>query len=173
MNAAYTFCRRTFAHRFETFLRYLDVQLASEARKSVLDALLEFIPDEGSPHCCHPMIVLKQKIVKDFMLKNDASSLWKNMEAVAVRLDLTNALDALLLKWTFPRLDANVSVQSTHLIKAPFSVHPDTNKICVPIKIEEIDEFLVESAPTLDSLASDATCLGPYLIYFANFTYSL
>ena len=44
------FCRRTFARRFETFMRYLEIQLAGGAKKLILDALLEFIPDEGNMH---------------------------------------------------------------------------------------------------------------------------
>lgn len=155
-------------------MRYLEIQLTGGARKLVLDTFLEFIPDEGkyaSSLLCYK--ALKQKIIKDCMLKTDVTSLWKSIEAAATHLNLTSAIDALLVKWTFPRLDVNVSVQNTHLIKVPFSIHPDTNKICVPIQIDTIDNFVVESAPSLHSLASDTTSLQPYLTYFANFVYSM
>ena len=35
-----------------------------------------------------------------------------------------------------PRIDVNVTSQINHLIKSPFSAHPDTGKISIPIDIE-------------------------------------
>lgn len=154
-------------------MKYLEIQLASGAKKLILETFLEFIPDEGNLHHCDRVVGFKQKIIKDCMLKTDIPSLWKSIEATAIHLNMAGAIDALFVKWTFPRLDVNVSVQNTHLIKVPFSIHPDTNKICVPIQIDTIDNFVVESAPSLQSLTSDTTSLQPYLTYFANFVYSM
>lgn len=151
------------ARRLEALLKYLEIQLVSGPKKLILDALLEFIPDE----------TLKQRIIKDCMLRGDVRSLWRNIETASTQLSIPHAIEALLVKWTFPRLDVNVSVQNTHLIKVPFSVHPDTGKVCVPIRMDAIDDFVVESAPTLHSLASDPDCLKPYIAHFTSFAYSL
>ena len=45
------------------------------------------------------------------MQKADVQSLWRNIETVAKQLNVSHAFDAVLVKWTFPRLDVNVSVQ--------------------------------------------------------------
>ena len=63
--------------------------------------------------------------------------------------------------------------KNTHLIKVPFSIHPDTGKVCMPIKIDAIDDFVVESVPSLHDLALDTRCLQPYITHFADFAYSL
>ncbi|KAA6359521.1 MAG: hypothetical protein EZS28_044952, partial [Streblomastix strix] len=56
-----------------------------------------------------------------------------------------NNLQFDLLKFKFyccyPRLDENVSLDMKHLLKAPFSIHPDTGLICVPIPIESFKQF--------------------------------
>lgn len=52
----------------------------------------------------------------------------------------------------YPRLDTNVSISMNHLLKAPFSVHPGTSKVCVPLDIDTIDKFDPTRAPTVMSL---------------------
>ena len=46
-----------------------------------------------------------------------------------------------MLQFCYPRLDVNVSKGLNHLLKAPFSVHPKTGRVCIPITIEKIYEF--------------------------------
>lgn len=51
-----------------------------------------------------------------------------------------------------PRLDEAVTADINHLLKAPFSVHPGTQKICVPIDPAAASEFDPDAVPTADAI---------------------
>ncbi|KAL1406589.1 p48 polypeptide of DNA primase [Vanrija albida] len=91
------------------------------------------------------------------------------------------AMEDIILQYTYPRIDAEVSKHRNHLLKAPFCVHPGTGRVCVPVdpaRAEEFDpatvphvgELLLEldRAATDDSSAKlpeeyDRTSLKPYV----------
>ena len=62
---------------------------------------------------------------------------------------MRNLKEEIMLQYTYPRLDINVSVCINHLLKAPFCVHPKTGKICVPISVKTIDKFDPDNVPTI------------------------
>ncbi|KAK5666062.1 p48 polypeptide of DNA primase [Batrachochytrium dendrobatidis] len=92
----------------------------------------------------------------------------------------------IILQYTYPRLDSNVSIGLNHLLKSPFCVHPKTGFICVPIDPARCEEFDPHHVPTIDSLIKELdelppfsqsigsggsgdyerTSLGPYVKYF-------
>jgi DNA primase small subunit len=61
----------------------------------------------------------------------------------------------LVFKYTYPRLDANVSKAMNHLLKSPFCVHPKTGRVCIPIDPSLADEFNPFSCPTVRTLADE------------------
>ena len=61
-------------------------------------------------------------------------------------------LEDIILLYTYPRIDAEVSKHRNHLLKAPFCVHPKTGRVCVPVDPERIDEFDPGSVPTVGQL---------------------
>jgi DNA primase small subunit len=73
---------------------------------------------------------------------------------------MTAVLEDIILLYTYPRIDAEVSKHRNHLLKAPFCVHPKTGRVCVPVDPARIDEFDPESVPTVRQLLSELDDLG-------------
>merc|ERR1712039_1166715 len=69
--------------------------------------------------------------------------------------DVKVMLTDIVIQYTYPRLDINVSKQMNHLLKAPFVVHPKTGRVCVPIIPEKLDEFDPAKVPTIGRLVEE------------------
>lgn len=67
-----------------------------------------------------------------------------------------------------PRLDAKVTRQTRHLLKAPFVVHPATGRVCVPFDAAAADSFSPDAVPTLAAVRADPGVLDPYLAFFRD-----
>ncbi|THH30888.1 hypothetical protein EUX98_g3270 [Antrodiella citrinella] len=65
------------------------------------------------------------------------------------------ALEDIVLQYTYPRLDAEVSKHRNHLLKAPFCVHPKTGRVCVPVDPATVDRFDPERVPTVAQLLKE------------------
>lgn len=73
----------------------------------------------------------------------------------------------IILQYTYPRIDAEVSKHRNHLLKAPFCVHPGTGmsiifgwaklpgRVCVPVNPLLVDQFDPEAVPTVGDLLNE------------------
>ncbi|CAI7659756.1 hypothetical protein N7533_001020 [Penicillium manginii] len=68
---------------------------------------------------------------------------------------LRDAKQDIVLEYTYPRLDAEVSKKMIHLLKSPFVIHPGTGRICVPIDPRKAEEFDPLSVPTVMELLAE------------------
>ncbi|XP_075580993.1 DNA primase small subunit [Pelecanus crispus] len=66
----------------------------------------------------------------------------------------------IMLQYCFPRLDINVSKGVGHLLKSPFSVHPKTGRISVPLDLQRLDQFDPFAVPTISSLCHELDAVG-------------
>ncbi|KAJ6781362.1 hypothetical protein PWT90_02774 [Aphanocladium album] len=120
----------------------------------------------------------------DAVAKTGAS---KNLDARALK----EAKQDIVLEYTYPRLDIEVSKKLNHLLKSPFVVHPGTGRVCVPIDTsndDTIESFDPLGVPTVQSLLAEIdawkgeegegapavadwekTSLKPYVEYFRSF----
>jgi DNA primase small subunit len=123
----------------------------------------------------------------------DIDSLAKSGSLSITSKELLEAKQDIVLEYTYPRLDADVSKKMNHLLKSPFVVHPATGRICVPIDPQNVDEFDPLSVPTVLDLLKEIdqwqseklqdgekrlhdwekTSMKPYVEYFKAFVAGL
>lgn len=131
-----------------------------------------------------------------------STSKWADIDALA-KTGASKALDPkalleakqdIVLEYTYPRLDIEVSKHLNHLLKSPFVVHPGTGRVCVPINTKKCADFDPLGVPTVAELLEEIdqwkaeedaeeggkpvqdwekTSLKPYVDYFRKFVSAL
>lgn len=71
--------------------------------------------------------------------------------------------ESVLFERMYIRIDREVTQKSKHLIKMPFSVHPSTEIISVPIDPLDLDTMRLEDFPRLKEVLESPERLDPYL----------
>jgi DNA primase small subunit len=67
--------------------------------------------------------------ITEAMSKSKKRSLW------------SMATEDIILQYTYPRIDSEVSKHLNHLLKSPFVIHPATGKVCVPLQVDKLEHF--------------------------------
>jgi DNA primase small subunit len=93
-----------------------------------------------------------------------SASKWADIDTLAKtgaggkNLDARSLLEAkqdVVLEYTYPRLDIEVSKKLNHLLKSPFVVHPATGNVCVPIDTNALEDFDPLAVPTVQGLLKE------------------
>ncbi|KAL3069460.1 hypothetical protein niasHS_018185 [Heterodera schachtii] len=64
-----------------------------------------------------------------------------------------------VMEFAYPKLDANVTAGLNHLLKSPFSVHPQNGNVAVPLSAKEIRAFDPNVVPRIDKLVAQIASL--------------
>ena len=70
----------------------------------------------------------------------------------AVPFNETTSYYKLIYLFSFPRLDANVTITMNHLLKSPFSFHPKSGLLSLPIPQDKFSEYPPNWVPKLEDL---------------------
>jgi len=95
-----------------------------------------------------------------------SSEKWSDIGAAMKEMDkeersrYRGALEEVVLQYTYPRLDSEVTKHRNHLLKAPFCIHPSTGRVCVPVDPSKVDEFDPERVPTVGQLLREIDAAG-------------
>ncbi|RDA87041.1 hypothetical protein CP532_3222 [Ophiocordyceps camponoti-leonardi (nom. inval.)] len=92
-----------------------------------------------------------------------SSSRWADIDDVAKKMGnsgfdpraLLEAKQDVVLEYSYPRLDVEVSKKLNHLLKSPFVVHPGTGRVCVPIDTSRLADFDPLGVPTVQNLLAE------------------
>lgn len=126
--------------------RILDGFQASE--RATIEAYVK-----GHPEASSRDIWLQLENLQEERAKNAGGSFKDKQEAKVM-------LKSVMLQYSYPRLDVNVSKQMNHLLKSPFVVHPKTGRVCVPIDIDKVDSFNPLEVPTIGRLVEELNRTG-------------
>ena len=119
------------------------------------EQLLRLLPDKALGEC------LRRKW--EAAPARSSSSKWADIDALAKAgasksLDgkaLLEAKQDIVLEYTYPRLDVEVSKKQIHLLKSPFVIHPGTGRVCVPIDTTRLSDFDPLGVPTVTLLLGE------------------
>ncbi|NWT60596.1 PRI1 primase, partial [Erythrocercus mccallii] len=106
----------------------------------------------------------REVLQAEFPKKKDSVQRWELLRARLERTRAGGRAAALgpcyadwevMLQFCFPRLDINVSKGLGHLLKSPFSVHPKTGRVSVPLDLQRLEQFDPFAVPTISSLCQE------------------
>ncbi|THV06760.1 DNA primase catalytic subunit [Dendrothele bispora CBS 962.96] len=115
----------------------------------IVDGLRELWTSDPTSSSSDKWADLKNQIKKCYPQKDNPK-----------RAILSASMEDIILQYTYPRLDAEVSKHRNHLLKAPFCVHPKTGRVCVPVDPSHIDEFDPSAVPTVGQLLRELDAIG-------------
>ncbi|ESK91033.1 dna primase small subunit [Moniliophthora roreri MCA 2997] len=128
--------------------------------ESGYEALLQLIPDSKVVQSLRENWSNDPQRSSEEKWDDFKNQIKKYSKGSAQRSVLTAAMEDIILQYTYPRLDAEVSKHRNHLLKAPFCVHPKTGRICVPVDPSRVDEFDPEMVPTVGQLLRELDTAG-------------
>ncbi|XP_077576401.1 DNA primase small subunit [Stigmatopora nigra] len=117
--------------------------------KESVEQVLALVPDD-----------VRKELQQDFINENNPQNRWQLIMEHARKKQVTakkgqHFEKEIMLQYCYPRLDVNVSKGVNHLLKSPFSVHPKTGRISVPMDITDLDTFDPFTVPTINLICNE------------------
>ncbi|XP_077184554.1 DNA primase small subunit [Paroedura picta] len=131
----------------ESFEEYALVGQDILGSKDSYDKVLALVPEPA-----------RETLQKEFGKKRNSIQRWELLKNKTEKNIKTQW--EIMLQYCFPRLDINVSKGINHLLKSPFSVHPKTGRISVPIDLQKLDSFDPFAVPTISQLCHELDKTG-------------
>ncbi|XP_029974586.1 DNA primase small subunit [Salarias fasciatus] len=118
-------------------------------RKESVDKVLALVPED-----------VRKELQQAFQKDKIPESRWEHVLDQALDKQGTTKKGQhfekeIMLQYCYPRLDVNVSKGVNHLLKSPFSVHPKTGRISVPIDLKELETFDPFAVPTISLICEE------------------
>lgn len=124
----------------------------------------------GNKESCDKILALTPETIHDnlqkaFQRHRNSLQRWEHLKKTArslnnIKNDKSCLECEIMLQYCFPRLDINVSKGINHLLKSPFSVHPKTGRISVPIDLQKVDQFDPFTVPTISSICHELDAIS-------------
>ena len=95
-----------------------------------------------------------KKIKKILVILKEAENILKNKNNINYCV-ADACIKEFMMYILYPRLDRNVTIQISHLLKGPFCVHPKTGYISVPMSIELMEKLSFNTIPKVDYLIEE------------------
>ncbi|KAG8711876.1 hypothetical protein FRC09_020374 [Ceratobasidium sp. 395] len=100
---------------------------------------------------------------EDEEMRTSSQAKWEALRSAIVMFDkgtkeratLKAAVEDVILQYSYPRIDTEVSKHRNHLLKAPFCVHPGTGRVCVPVDPARVNDFDPETVPSVGQLLQE------------------
>ncbi|XP_066564694.1 DNA primase small subunit isoform X2 [Amia ocellicauda] len=126
----------------------LDSQDILGSKESV-EKVLALMPEEA-----------RKELRMDFLQETSPARRWALIQSWVERKQVLGKKaqfpdKEVMLQYCYPRLDVNVSKGVNHLLKSPFSVHPKTGRVSVPIDLRELDQFDPFAVPTISLICQE------------------
>ncbi|XP_032409282.1 DNA primase small subunit isoform X2 [Xiphophorus hellerii] len=117
-------------------------------RKESEEKVLALVPED-----------VKKDLQEIFQEERNPERRWRHIEVQAKKKQTAKKRQyfekEIMLQYCYPRLDVNVSKGVNHLLKSPFSVHPKTGRISVPIDLTDVDKFDPFAVPTISLICEE------------------
>ncbi|XP_068585808.1 DNA primase small subunit [Cebidichthys violaceus] len=143
------FIRESLALVERYFPRYALQEQDILGRKESVDKVLALTPED-----------VRKELQQDFQNEKKPENRWKLVKDQAKKKQGTSKKSQhfekeIMLQYCYPRLDVNVSKGVNHLLKSPFSVHPKTGRISVPMDLKELETFDPFAVPTISQICEE------------------
>ncbi|XP_026188524.1 DNA primase small subunit [Mastacembelus armatus] len=118
-------------------------------RKESVEKVLTLVPDD-----------VRRELQQLFEKEKKPENRWELVKDQATKKQATGKKGQhfekeIMLQYCYPRLDVNVSKGVNHLLKSPFSVHPKTGRISVPMDINRLETFDPFAVPTISLICEE------------------